>query len=174
MKVITTPEIFEKSKRSEVCCFLAGGITNCRNWQNDVITELKYETDNLILFNPRRENFPIHDSNAALEQISWEFKWLENCDIFSIYFDGTNKSDQPICFYELGRNIERMKIKFPVDWEKRIIISVDKNFKRADDVIIQTKLATSNKIKINVSNSSDELIQMHINRIKNAFKYLLL
>lgn len=177
MKVITAPENYNHKQLLKIYCFLAGGITNCSNWQADVIDQLNNVSNNnfeLILLNPRRENFPIDDPNAAFDQIKWEFDWLERCDIFSMFFDETSKSDQPICFYELGRNIERMKRKFPSDWEKRIVISANNNFKRTVDVVIQTKFATSDLIKVNVSNSRDKLISMHANSIKNAFNNLFL
>ena len=158
MKVISAVENYNLSTL-EIPCFLAGGITNCIEWQNEVIKGLNeklkddYGSARLVLFNPRRDNFPINDPNASLEQIQWEYQWLEKCHIFSMFFDGST-SDQPICFYELGRNIERIKQRFPIDWWMRIIVSVDSNFKRSNDVIVQTKLATNNKININVDNSS--------------------
>ena len=176
MKVITAIENYNLNAL-EIPCFLAGGITNCREWQTEIIKGLNeklkddLQSNFLILFNPRRKNFPIGDPNASLKQIQWEFEWLEKCQIFSMYFDGPTVSDQPICFYELGRNIERMKQKFPKDWWMRIIISVNSEFKRTNDVIIQTKLASNDKIKVNVSNSSDELIQKHIDDIYSSFKY---
>ena len=151
MKVITAVEKHNLNTL-EIPCFLAGGITNCSEWQNKVINGLSkklkndLESEKLVLFNPRRENFPIFDPTASLEQIHWEYEWLEKCQIFSMFFDGTAKSDQPICFYELGRNIERMKQKFPKDWNMRLIVSVNSNFRRVNDVIIQTKLASNNKI----------------------------
>ena len=176
MKIITAPEKYILNEL-EISCFLAGGISNCQNWQQDVINILKenikkYSNDRFIIFNPRRENFPINNSNAAFEQIKWEYEWLEKCQIFSMFFVSQTQSDQPICFYELGRNIERMKQKFPNDWEKRIIISIDLNFKRANDVIIQTNLASNNKIKINVNNSYEELIKIHSNEILSKFNIL--
>ena len=171
MKVITAIENYKKLN-NDILCFLAGGITNCVEWQDKVINDLQNENfdNNLVLLNPRRKNFPINDPNASLEQIQWEFNWLEQCDIFSMYFDGPTKSDQPICFYELGRNIERMKQKFPNDWNKRIVISVNSNFKRISDVIIQTKLATFDLIKVNISDSYEDIINMHINGIKVCFE----
>ena len=148
MKVITAVEKY-KPENNDIIVFLAGGITNCRNWQQDVINELKQynDTENLVIFNPRRENFPIHDPNASLEQITWEYKMLEQMDILSMYF-ANGDSDQPICMYELGRNILRMQMRFPVDWEKRIIISCESEYKRKQDVIIQTALATNKKIPV--------------------------
>lgn len=70
MEVITAPESFQFATRS---VFLAGGITDCPWWQDEIINLLKDESG--ILYNPRRKDFPIGDSMAAKEQIAWEF-WL--------------------------------------------------------------------------------------------------
>ena len=145
MKVITAPEEYD-CKDKDVICFLAGGITNCSDWQQEVIKELKNMEnggaymDNLVIINPRRESFPIDDPNAAEEQIEWEFKWLQRANIFSMYFC-TGESDQPICMYELGRNIVMMQWKFDATWKNRIVISIEDGYKRQQDVNIQTKLA---------------------------------
>ena len=71
MKVVTAPEDFI-CLETEVKCFLAGGITNCPNWQRDVIDCLQKiddeslgKLDRLVVFNPRRDNFPSDDPNAA-------------------------------------------------------------------------------------------------------------
>ena len=39
MKVITAPTEY-KLQDGEMSVFLAGGITNCPNWQNDIINRL--------------------------------------------------------------------------------------------------------------------------------------
>ena len=103
--------------------FLAGGISNCTDWQSEVIKYL--DKEDITIFNPRRKNFDITDLSATTQQIKWEFNRLEKMDIFSMYFC-ESKSDQPICMYELGRYVERMRVRFPLDWEERIIISVEK------------------------------------------------
>ena len=141
MKVITAVETYERQP-DDIFCFLAGGITNCAEWQDEVIKELESMEglDHLVIFNPRRKNFPIHDPNASNEQITWEFNNLEQMDIFSMYFAYTEKSDQPICFYELGRNIVRMQNRFD-DIDDRIVISYEDKFKREQDVVIQSQLA---------------------------------
>lgn len=145
MKVITAPEKYER-QYNDIICFLAGGITNCKNWQSQVInTFLSMEKSGidlsrLVIMNPRRDNFPIDDPLAAEEQIYWEYKWLEECDIFSMYF-ASGESDQPICMYELGRNILRMQQKFMVSWKDHLAISVEDGYKRKNDVLIQTRLA---------------------------------
>jgi len=134
IQVITAPST-EKPKYVSV--FLAGGITNCKEWQKEVIEELEYY--NISVFNPRQEHFDVSDTSASLKQIAWEYERLEKMDIFSMYFCNDN-SDQPICMYELGRNIIRMQNRFPNDWQKRIVVSVEDGYKRKQDVLIQLSL----------------------------------
>lgn len=140
MRVITAPEVYIPEP-NDIKVFLAGGITGCYNWQSDVIKKLHlYDgLDRLVVFNPRRDNFPIDDPDAAPQQIKWEFTALEQMDIFSMYFDG-GESLQPICQYELGRYICRMQMRFPADWEDRIIVNTNRNYKRKLDVKYQTYL----------------------------------
>lgn len=154
--------------------FLAGGITNCWKWQDELINIIKYnynDPDNIILYNPRRENFPIEDKNAAREQIIWEYEHIEKCDIFSMYFCAGD-SDQPICMYELGRNILRMQQRFPADWQNRIIITVEDEYRRRQDVLIQTELATNGKIIVGTQEvaaaTNMSCIEAHARRIMNA------
>lgn len=172
MKVITAIEEYTKQE-NDICVFLAGGITNCPEWQDEVIEGLKnidpnkyrISFDDLVIFNPRRKNFPIHDPNASEEQIKWEFRMLEQCDIFSMYFSG-GESDQPICMYELGRNIVRIQNKFPASWDKRIVVTSSPNYRRYKDVIIQTTLATNNILS--EENITGNLAE-HIERIALAY-----
>ena len=157
-QIITAPSI-ELPKFPSV--FLAGGITNCKEWQKEVIKELEY--CDISLFNPRQEHFDVSDKSASYKQILWEFERLEKMDIFSMYFCNDN-SDQPICMYELGRNIIRMQNRFPNDWEKRIVVSVEDGYKRKADVLIQTELATGGKIFVD----GDATPESHAYYIKRA------
>ena len=85
----------------------------------------------------------------------------------------SGESDQPICMYELGRNILRMQMRFPSDWEKRIVISVEDGYKRKQDVIIQTDLATNNKLNINCGQVHDDYcLDYHMQYLLQAFKNL--
>lgn len=162
--VVTAPEVIEFPKDS-IKIFLAGGIQKCREWQKELIDMFNHLNinENIYLINPRRNNFPIDDPNAAEEQITWEFNMLEECDFFTMFFDNSD-SDQPICFYELGRNIERMKQKFHKIWQNNIIVTCDENFKRVQDVIIQTNLATKGKVEVGVYNS-DDVVKKHFEKI---------
>lgn len=198
MKVITAIEEYKKESY-EVSCFLAGGISKCWEWQDAVIKYLK-EIDSkrpmhdLVLFNPRRANFPINDPNASEEQICWEFKNLQEMDIFSMYFCGNTESDQPICFYELGRNLNIMNErylsnsgttqKYPmiitaVSPSITCIVTCESDFRRIKDVDIQTKLAIGNKYHANVfsvvdiSESREAVAKFHAQKIAaNYFAFL--
>lgn len=170
MRVITAPEQYKPENYDEVLCFLAGGITNCPDWQSEVIEFLKNIENNgldlsrLVIFNPRRENFPINDPNAAKEQIGWEFAYLNMCNIFSMYFCNSN-SDQPICMYELGKNATAIRITDD-NWAQRIIVSVEDGYRRQEDVNIQMELLTYKDSGIVVNHATPKI---HASRIINAY-----
>lgn len=125
MRYIESPEIYESGGKS---IFLAGGITNCPDWQQDIVSMLR-DTD-LTLLNPRRENFPIHDPNAALAQITWEYEHLRKANAILFWFP--RETLCPIVLYELGAwNMTK----------KPIFVGVHPEYKRRPDVEIQTQLA---------------------------------
>lgn len=167
VKVITAPDVYTPDpEKQELKIFLAGGITNCPNWQQKVIENIKFNHDyedkdyNVILFNPRRELFDINNKEAVSEQIAWEFMYLELCDLFTMYFaDGP--SDQPICMYELGRNIARIQAKFPCGWKNMIIVSSETEYKRYNDVYWQLYYATVDEVSLH------NCLDNHIKAINN-------
>ena len=174
MKVITAPEEYHP-RPDDVTCFLAGGITNCYEWQKEVIKTLQgydkngIEVDHLVIFNPRREVFDISNPRPTEEQIEWEFYALEQCDIFSMYFCESEKSVLPICLYELGRNLVRMQQRHPMSWRDRLVISVEDGYSRKNDVFIQTKLAVDKDL---VSIGSNVTPQSHAKNIMMAYTWL--
>lgn len=173
MRVITAPEFYIPQEH-DITVFLAGGITNCPDWQSKVIKDLNVDNhylESLVIFNPRRENFSIGNKYAAYAQIEWEYQMLEKCDVFSMYFS-SGESDQPICMYELGRNILRMQMRFPTDWQDRIVISVEDDYVRRQDVLVQTELATQNQIFVNTQISPRVCLADHVDNIARAFKKL--
>lgn len=165
MRIITAPQNYNKQS-DQISVFLAGGIINCPKWQNEVIRKLEdFELQSLVIYNPRQEHFDITNPNASYKQIAWEYQYLESMDIFSMYFSDGN-SDQPICMYELGRNIIRMQNRFPSDWKERIVITCENGYRRKQDVYIQTRLATQDDI---VYDSLDK----HIAAIQHCYQNLI-
>jgi len=107
--------------------FLAGGITGCVDWQKEVVAGLA-DLDIAVL-NPRRENFPIGDPTAARDQIEWEFRHLRKAQAVSFWFPAETLC--PIVLYELGSWIRT---------SKKLFVGVHPDYKRKQDVEIQTTL----------------------------------
>lgn len=196
IKVVTSPALLEAgNEETEVRCFLAGGITKCPDWQAEVIKEIMRldEEDRanndtiakdytLVLFNPRRENFPINDPTAARNQIQWEFDALETTDIFSMYFC-ESESDQPICMYELGRNMSEISALHEEEITRYMCLSVENGYSRKQDVEIQTELALHfcdeiydmDDITDFINEGDhDELVLTHAFDIYSAFKSVVM
>jgi len=128
MQYVEAPDMWPEADEDDyVKLFLAGGITNCPNWQKEMAEKLR-DTE-LVILNPRREDFPIHDPNAAQAQIEWEFNALRAAEAIQFWFP--KETLCPIVLYELGT------------WSmanKKIFVGTDLGYKRIQDVIIQTQL----------------------------------
>jgi hypothetical protein len=128
-RVLTAPSYDSFVPPGYKSLFLAGGITNCPNWQATAIEKLK--DFKVIIFNPRRDNFPIEDQQAAEQQIKWEFDYLAKADMVLFWF--AKGSDNPIVLFEYGRH--------GINPERPVYVGTDLGYSRRRDVIIQTKLA---------------------------------
>ena len=97
MVYIECPEHYswEKGDRS---IFLAGGITDCPDWQR-IMADLMCNTQ-YILLNPRRKSFSLSNMEASREQILWEFEHLRKASTILFWFP--RESNCPIALYELG------------------------------------------------------------------------
>ena len=111
--------------------FLGGGITGCPDWQVDAIDRLS-NLDEVMILNPRREDFPSDDPEAANEQIEWEYEMLRRADLISFWFPCETLC--PITLYELGYWTDRDPIK-------HVVVGVHEEYSRRQDVEIQTALA---------------------------------
>lgn len=140
--VITSPDDQSGSNyRTNV--FLAGGITNCPDWQQKVIDQLLKErclSDTYVtIFNPRREEWDMNfGEEESIKQIEWEAKRFKKSNIFSFYFCNS-ESPQPITLFELGRYITLAATRYH-DWKNRIIVSIENGYSRSLDVETQCRL----------------------------------
>jgi len=131
MRYIESPETYGRIKaeliREGKTLFLAGGISGCPDWQWRVKAAL--HNVNVVIFNPRRKDFPIDDPEAAQAQIEWEYEYLRKASLILFWFPCETLC--PIVLYELGA------------WsmtDKKIFVGVHPEYKRKQDVEIQTKL----------------------------------
>lgn len=133
MEYFEAPDEYSLSRSrslKETSVFLAGGITDCPDWQA-VMVDLLSDTD-LVLLNPRRKNFPIRDINAADAQIKWEYDHLRRADRILFWFPHSPPSVCPISLFELG---------YWLGQDKHIAVGVEHGYVREADVRIQTNLA---------------------------------
>jgi len=125
--IITSPNSFEDALGKSI--FLAGGITNCPDWQGPVANRIN-ELTNLVIFNPRRNGW---DMNADLEesrkQILWEDMHLKLSDIILFWFP--EETLCPITLLELGKYLMS---------DARLIVGTHPNYQRRFDVEVQTSL----------------------------------
>jgi len=127
-KVRVAPDPIYTKPEGYKSLFLAGGITGCPDWQSYMIEALKdYK---VLIYNPRRTIFPMNDPSAAEEQIRWEFERLRDADMALFWF--SKGSDNPIVLFEYGRH------GFNVN--RPIFLGIDPEYKRKQDVIVQTRL----------------------------------
>lgn len=124
--------------------FLAGGITNCPNWQKVAADWLIDRA--IIPLNPRRDNFPIDDPTASEFQIKWEFRHLHYANAVMFWFP-ESVSPQPIALYELGYHAAK---------GTDIAVGVSPGYLRKFDVYQQLQLSRP-KVKVRTS-LSDTLL----------------
>jgi Nucleoside 2-deoxyribosyltransferase like len=125
VKYIECPEEYISS--IDLTLFLAGGITNCENWQTEMVGRLS--DTNLTLLNPRRSVWPKNDPDAELKQIKWEHRHLLRAGAILFWFPPQTVC--PITLYELGAWVFR---------PKKLFIGCDPKYSRKNDVAIQTSL----------------------------------
>lgn len=109
--------------------FLAGGISGCPDWQSQAYQLLADLP--VAVANPRRCNFPIHDPDAAAEQIEWEHRHLERADLPLFWFPDSGPVPQPIALFELGAY---------VDSRKPIVVGCHPDYVRRADLEHQMRL----------------------------------
>jgi hypothetical protein len=145
--IVESPnENYSVENHRNIKLFLAGSITGASDWQSYVISELK-DYENLTIYNPRRKSFDINDKKMEEQQIVWEYNHLADSTIILFWFAKDVVS--PIALYELGL------------WGNSngdpIIVGVDKDYPRKNDVIIQTGLA---RPEIKILESLSECIDL--------------
>ena len=113
MREIKPPETIERiGDRTSI--FLAGSIEmgKAEDWQERIVREFE-EKDNVIFFNPRRDDWDSSweqkESNPQFnEQVNWELGHLGRADIIFMYLSPETKS--PISLLELGLYAESGKM----------------------------------------------------------------
>lgn len=156
--VFKAPEKYDHVKKS-FKVFLAGAIDQGKavNWQ-DKITEKLSDMDDLVILNPRRDDWDsswgvgLDDSRFA-EQVAWEYDALEASDVIVLVL--TKDSKAPISLLELGMFASSGKI----------CVVCEKGFYRYGNVDFVCK-----KYKIDMYGSIDDAVKFVRNRFAKSPK----
>lgn len=150
-QTITSPA--ESSETSQTL-FLAGGISNCPDWQSPV-AELLEERTTLTVFNPRRNGWNMENSDEeSTKQIIWEHKHLDQSETILFWFPMETLC--PITLFEYG--------KFLVSG-KALIVGAHPEYQRRLDLEVQTKLERPN---LKVWDNLDDMIHAYVSRIEQG------
>ena len=156
MKIITAPDIPKLSEVSHNEIFLAGGISNCPDWQTDVLDMLKDVKEEFTIYNPRREQFDLSDPTYSEEQIEWEHDKLSLVNNVIFWFPCETVC--PITLYELGVAATK--------W-KKLFVGCHPDYVRKFDVIKQLSLC---RPEIVVRDSLEEIVSDVKVFLDNPFK----
>ncbi len=132
--------------------FLGGSITGARNWQNEAADKL---LPHFHVFNPRRANFDVLNPGMERQQITWEHTYLDKVEIMLFYFSFETMA--PITLLEYGAALESSKTKH---WQ-HVYASIHPDYKRKNDVIIQTELRNPEWSR-NITHSLDDAFNLII------------
>ena len=126
MTYIEAPDEYDQPGPS---LFLAGGISGTHDWQTELVSLLADLP--LVLLNPRRRNFPMHDPTAAEGQITWEFRHLRRASAVAFWFPPETLC--PIALFELGGRV--------AEKDQALFAGTHPGYQRRLDVEIQLRLA---------------------------------
>lgn len=137
MNYVEAPYNYYLNTARETSVFLGGGITNCKDWQKELVSK---HLSHLVcpfttVFNPRRKTFDMNDPNESEIQIVWEHKYLRLSDVLVFYF--SEETVCPITLFELGAALER---NLHAESPQQIVVYCEPKYVRNSDVAIQTKL----------------------------------
>jgi hypothetical protein len=129
--------------------FLGGGITNCPDWQADVVKML--EGTDLVVLNPRRN--AAFTGDIADEQIRWEYEALRTVKTVLFWFP--KETLCPITLFELGVFSQRP--------DTRLIVGTHPEYARRFDVQVQMELS---RPEVFVHDSVESLVKDYLSALQ--------
>ncbi|MCB9101700.1 MAG: nucleoside 2-deoxyribosyltransferase domain-containing protein [Anaerolineales bacterium] len=137
--------------------FLAGSIEmdTAEKWQDRF--EHAFRTNDVLLFNPRRDDWDVNWTQSAhnkffREQVEWELAAQEQADIIAMYFDPQTKS--PITLLELGlfARSQKLVVCCPAGYWRKGNVDVVCERYRVDQV--STFLGLVERVKYSISDGN--------------------
>jgi hypothetical protein len=128
MRYVEAPNPYSPDPWSPPAVFLAGGITGCPRWHDDARAAFRAAEVPVVVLNPNRVDFPIHDPDAGEEQVRWEQRHLHLPHLITMmWFPASDPAvtTQPIAMFEFGQAIGE---------GRRLVVGADPGYPRVRDV----------------------------------------
>jgi hypothetical protein len=135
--------------------FLAGGISNCPDWQETTAQRIANSVDDCIVYNPRRDDFDMSAyEEISRQQITWEYHALRMSSVNLFWFPAETLC--PITLFEYGSAIERLP-------DGAVMCGTHPDYERRFDLVEQTRLRNG----MPIFNDLDQLIKETIILLKS-------
>ncbi|HEX3600254.1 MAG TPA: nucleoside 2-deoxyribosyltransferase domain-containing protein [Lacipirellulaceae bacterium] len=134
MRYIEAPTEFEGNGPA---LFLAGGVSDVRNWQQTFVRLLP--CGEYTLLNPRRAAFPVDDPTAEIQQIEWEVRYLNRATLMAFWFPPQTLC--PLALFELGTccaSVMPMAVGVDPNYARRFDVEAHLRLQRPDVTIANT------------------------------------
>lgn len=141
MNIIEAPALLPNN----IDLFLAGGISNCPDWQTEAIALLSNTAG--VVANPRRTEYSW--ASVAEEQIFWEYQAIKASKVVLFWFPAETLC--PITLYELGVLSQRVDVP--------IFVGTHPSYGRRLDVMVQLQLA---RPEVVLHDSLDKVIRDYL------------
>lgn len=153
---VEAPNYYEPAA-GESAVFLAGGITGCPRWHDAAASRLMTADVPVVVLNPNRESFPIHDPEAGWEQVQWEQHHLHLPNVITMmWFPPCDAAvtTQPIAQFELGQALGA---------RRRLLVGADPGYPRVRDVHLMLRYNRPNFV---IHDSLDALVDATIAAVR--------
>lgn len=128
MRYVEAPHPYRSDAADGPSIFLAGGITDCPDWQADARRLLAGAP--VVVLNPRRVRYP-GTAEAYEQQVAWEFAHLGPADLVLFWFPAGG-AVQPIALFELGALAAEA-----ARGERRLVVGAAAGYVRRHDLTLQ-------------------------------------
>lgn len=135
MKYVEAPDVYLCVMDPYPSVFLAGGISNCPDWQKEFVDKIR-DTD-LVVYNPRRADFPMGNKEEGLRQVKWEAEYLDKVSCIIFWFP--KETICPIVLFELGSWSMTKKpifVGIHPDYSRRFDVETQLEIRRPDVTVV--------------------------------------
>ncbi len=163
VRIFTSPEKVDREEleQYQLRVFLAGGISNCPDWQQDIIDLIvnchDWRPKQLLLINPRLANFdPTAGPEVIQNQVKWEFDCLNHIANLHLFWF-PKETMCPITLYELGRSVSS---------DISVLVGTHPEYQRLTTMKQQLQLIDSPSVSDEMCHSLQELVQQLLRKVQ--------